>query len=48
VELSPARRISWGRRNRKEIDEGTLKIVLSELGMSYVINEGDGAFYGRR
>jgi threonyl-tRNA synthetase len=46
VELSTCPEDFMGTQEQKEIAEGTLKNVLSELGMSYVINEGDGAFYG--
>ncbi|HWO98087.1 MAG TPA: threonine--tRNA ligase [Bacillus sp. (in: firmicutes)] len=46
VELSTRPENSLGDDNLWEISEGALKNVLEDLGVSYQLNEGDGAFYG--
>ena len=46
VELSTRPEDSMGRDEDWEIAREALKAALDEMGMDYVINEGDGAFYG--
>jgi threonyl-tRNA synthetase len=46
VELSTRPEDSLGDDNLWKISEGALKNVLEDLEMKYLLNEGDGAFYG--
>ena len=42
----PCPRITWATRKIGNLQQDTLKEAITEMGKSYVINEGDGAFYG--
>ena len=46
VELSPRPEDSMGSDEDWAAAEEGLKVALDKLGMDYVVNEGDGAFYG--
>ncbi len=46
IELSTRPDDSMGSDEEWEMTEAALKGALDELGVNYVINEGDGAFYG--
>ncbi|WP_077622668.1 threonine--tRNA ligase [Sediminibacillus massiliensis] len=46
VELSTRPEESLGDDQLWEVSEGALKNVLDDLGLNYLVNEGDGAFYG--
>lgn len=46
IEISTRPENSMGSDEDWENAESSLKLALEELGMAYVINEGDGAFYG--
>ena len=46
VELSTRREDSMGTDEEWEMAEGALRNAIEEMGVPFVINEGDGAFYG--
>lgn len=46
IELSTRPEDSMGSDEEWEMATNSLKVALDELGSDYVINEGDGAFYG--
>ncbi|SMC75155.1 threonine--tRNA ligase [Papillibacter cinnamivorans] len=46
VELSTCPEDFMGTQEQRELVEGALRQVLEARGMSYTVNEGDGAFYG--
>ena len=46
IELSTRPEDSIGSEEEWELATGGLKKALEELGLDYVVNEGDGAFYG--